>query len=325
MYNVTQRSETGGTSLIDQPTFSSIHPHTRFQLHTSTPGRMYYEVKQIGDAAYPLAKHGNPVVPRAERLFFEQEVLVRPSARFKGKSRLSYCLNDVFAPRDSSLTDGLVELEGTPPFVVHISIKNPAASHVDTRIIELSEKIWKIDISSYAFKSIGPYLVTIESVQDSSHCSPAPLDPLQKSIWVDVAEAAAIIPFDRRDHYCVGDISQFQLEGTPPWTIGCVNRPQNLMTWLTPPRLFHRYRINNKPYTQETKVSPFSLHQQHPGEFTITSIAHQQKMCKAAITNLRFTVHPLPSALVANGKKVIQDIHEGMTHRLQSQQSILML
>lgn len=34
-------------------------------------------------------------------------------------------------------------------------------------------------------------------------------------------------------------------------------------------------------------------------------------MCKAAITDLRFNVHALPSAQVGHGKKIIQDIHEG--------------
>jgi nucleoporin POM152 len=62
-------------------------------------------------------------------------------------------------------------------------------------------------------------------------------------------------------------------------------------------------------------VSPFSLLQKQPGEFTITSIAHQQKLCKAAVTDLRFSVHPLPSAQVGHGKRIYQDIHEGM-HQL---------
>lgn len=43
----------------------------------------------------------------------------------------------------------------------------------------------------------------------------------------------------------------------------------------------------------------------------VTSVAQQQKLCKATVTDLRFTVHPLPSAQVARGKRVYQDIHEG--------------
>jgi len=218
-------------------------------------------------------------------------VFSRPTARFRNNNRMSYCLNDALVPRDAITTDGQIQLEGTPPFELQISIKNLVASKVETEIIRVPGKTWTVSLSSYIFDSIGPHLITIESVQDASHCEQAALDPLYRSIWVDVAETAAIIPFNRRENFCVGEISYFQLEGTPPWTIG--------------------YRINGKSYTQEAKVSPFSLLQQQPGEFTITSVAHQQKMCKAAVTDLRFTVHPLPAARVGHGERIYEDIHEG--------------
>ncbi|KAJ7235870.1 hypothetical protein B0H12DRAFT_1204558 [Mycena haematopus] len=251
------------TGSLGQPTFNSIQPRTRFELQTSNPGRVYYEVKQIGDAAYPLAKHKNAVIPRSQRLL----------------NRLAYCLNDAFTVQDPLSVDGLVLFEGTPPFRLGLSIKNYGTSHVEVMTVETFESSWKIDLPSYDFKSIGPHLIVLESI----HCP--------SSVWVDVAETAAIIPFGRREHYCVGDVSQFQLEGVPPWTIG--------------------YTINGKMYSEEAKTSPFSLIQQRPGEFIITSIAHQQKMCKAVVTDLRLNVHPLPSAQVGHGKRIYQDIHEG--------------
>ncbi|KAG6893764.1 hypothetical protein C0993_000344, partial [Termitomyces sp. T159_Od127] len=252
---------------------------------------MYYEVKQIGDADYPLAKHRNAVIPRADRLLFEQEVFMRPSARFKNRNRMSYCLNDQFTPLDALSAEGTVLLEGTPPFSLQLSIKNLGTSQVERTTVQVFDYVWKVDLPSYVFRSIGPHLVTIESVQDTLNCAPSVLDPLSNSIWVDVAETAAIVPFDRRIDYCVGETAQFQLEGTPPWNIG--------------------YRINGKAYSHEAKVSPFSLVQQQPGEFTVTSIAHQQKLCKATVADIHFTVHPLPSAQVGHGKRIYQDIHEG--------------
>ncbi|KAJ3844932.1 hypothetical protein EV361DRAFT_393865 [Lentinula raphanica] len=291
MYNIAQGNEQGGTRLIDQPVFNSIQPRTRFQLHTSNPGRVYYEVKQIGDTAYPLEKHKNTPIPRNERLLFEQQVSLRPNARFKNRNRLAYCLYDVFAPLDKLSSDGLVVLEGTPPFQLELSVKNLATSHVEMQTVEVHDHAWKLGLQNYQFTSVGAHLVVIQSVADASNCAHATLDPLATSVWVDVAEAAAIVPIDRREDFCVGEAAQFQLEGTPPWSIG--------------------YRINGKAYTQEAKVSPFSLLQQQPGEFVVTSIAHQQKMCKASITDLRFSVHPLPSAQVGHGKRVLQDIHEG--------------
>jgi len=81
------------------------------------------------------------------------------------------------------------------------------------------------------------------------------------------------------------------LEGIPPWTIG--------------------YRVNGKAYTQEAKQSPFAFSQQQAGEFKITSIAQQQKMCKSAVADLSYAVHPLPTAQVGQGNRIFQDIHEG--------------
>ncbi|TFK56721.1 hypothetical protein OE88DRAFT_1742463 [Heliocybe sulcata] len=291
MYNVARNLGSSGPESLEQPTFSSIQHRTRFQLRTNNAGRMYYEVRQIGDAAYPIAKHKNFVIPRAERLLFEQEVMMRPAAQFRTASRMTYCLYDTFEPHDSYSSDGLIMLEGTPPFLVELSIKNLAASETHTETVELRERSWKIDLPSYSFKSIGPHLIKIESVWDASHCEQAFVEPSLQSIWVDVAESAAIIPFDRREYFCVGETSRFSLEGTAPWSIG--------------------YRVNGKSYTHETKVSPFSLIQQQAGEFAVTSVAHQNKMCKTAVTDLRYTVHPLPAAQVGHGKRIFQDIHEG--------------
>ncbi|KAI6135562.1 hypothetical protein EV401DRAFT_2052400 [Pisolithus croceorrhizus] len=281
----------GGTIVLDQLTISSIQHRTRFQLHTSTPGRKYYEVKQIGDAAYPLHKDARTLIPRSERLLFEQEIFRKPSAKFNTDNRLSYCLNDVLGPKDPASPDGTILLDGTPPFQLQLSIKNLAANKVRVEHIEVNDRIWRLNLPSYYFTSVGPYQVTIDSVLDSSRCEQATVDPLHRSIWIDVAETAAIIPLEKKKDFCVGDIIQFELEGTPPWTIG--------------------YRINGKSYTRDAKVSPFSILQQQSGDFTITSIAHQHKMCKAAITNLQMTIHSLPSALVGHGKRIYQDIHEG--------------
>ncbi|KAF5352715.1 hypothetical protein D9756_005934 [Leucocoprinus leucothites] len=291
MYNIAQDNEAGGTKLVGQPTFNSIQPHTRFQLQTSTAGRMYYEVKQVGDSAYPLTKHREAVIPRSERLLFEQQVMRRPSVRFKNRNRMTYCQNDALTPLDPSSSDGILIFEGTPPFTLELTVKDIAASHIESRKIEVHDHIWRLSIPSYQFKSIGPYLVTIESVADSSNCAQSALDPVFSTIWIDVAETAAIIPFERREDVCVDDTVQFQLEGIPPWTVG--------------------YRIGVKAYSQEVKTSPFSLLTSQPGELAITSIAHQQKMCKATVTDIRYKVHSLPSAQVGHGKRIIQDIHEG--------------
>lgn len=146
----------------------------------------------------------------------------RPSAQFKKPTRLSHCLRDTFVPTDAYSADDVIVLEGKAPFHVELSVKNLAASEVHRQTVELWDAQWKVNLPNYVFTSIGPHLVTIESVRDASSCAQKVPDPLRTSIWVDVAESAAIVPFDRREHFCVGDITQFQLEGIPPWTIGYV-------------------------------------------------------------------------------------------------------
>lgn len=222
MYNVARNSETGGTRILDQPIISSIQPRIRIQLLTSQTGRIYYEVKQVGDANYPLAQNKHHVIPRRDRLLFEQEVLGRPSAQFKRNARLTHCLRDTFTPGDGFSMDDMVILEGKPPFHLELSVKSLAASEVHRQTVEIWDTQWRVNLPNYMFTSIGPHLVTIESVRDASSCDPASADPLNSFIWVDVAESAAIVPFDRREHFCVGEVTQFQLEGIPPWTIGYV-------------------------------------------------------------------------------------------------------
>ncbi|TFY82279.1 hypothetical protein EWM64_g1741 [Hericium alpestre] len=281
MYNIAQASEFGGTKLLDQPTFNSIQPRTRFQLHTSEPGHIYYEVKQVGDAAYPLSAHKGAVIPRSDRPLFEQRVLRRPSARFDTTNRLSHCLYDTLTPRDKWSSDGVVLLEGTPPFELTVAIRSLAESANYVETVTVLGNSWKLDLSSYKFEAVGQHRVTIESVRDASHCEEVITDPRARAIWVDVAESAAITPLERREHFCIGDTAQFQLQGIPPWTVG--------------------YEVNGKAYTQEVKTSPFAVGLQQQGEFKITSVAHQQAMCKSVVTDLHYPVHALPSARVGAG------------------------
>jgi nucleoporin POM152 len=220
-YNVAKIDGVGGIEPLDQLTITSIQHRTRFQLRTSAVGRIVYEVKQIGDAAYPLSKDGT-VLSWSDRLLIEQQVMQRPTARFKSPNRLSYCLHDTLTSHGSASTDGVIILEGTPPFNVKLSIKSLASSEVQIKEVKVQDKAWKIDVPSYTFKAKGPHLIKIESVQDKFLCEQAPPDPLAQSLWVDVAEIAAIIPIDRKEDFCVGDVAQFQLEGIPPWTIGSV-------------------------------------------------------------------------------------------------------
>ncbi|KAF8585137.1 hypothetical protein K439DRAFT_1632955 [Ramaria rubella] len=289
-YNVARDTDHGGIKLIDQPTFSSIQTSTRFQLQTSKAGHVYYEVQAIGDASYPIQKHAT-AISQANRLQFEQAVFPRPTAYFQRSSRASFCLNDQLIPRDEHLTDETIVLQGIPPFEIDLSIKNLASSEIHKEKIRTSDHEWRLNIPHYVFQTVGPHLVTIDSLRDASNCLQSDTDIARQSHWIDVTETAVIVPFDRREDFCVGEALQFQLEGSPPWII--------------------KYRFDGKLTSAQAKTSPFRRVADRPGVFSVVSIAHEQDMCQTTVSDLSFRIHSIPSARVSQGKKFVQDIREG--------------
>ncbi|KAG8930377.1 hypothetical protein FRC02_004294 [Tulasnella sp. 418] len=280
----------------DLVTFNSIQNAARIPLRTLKGGHHRYHIAGVGDASYPIPREAQSSstavgVPIVRGRYLEQSVLVRPSAHFKSTTRVSHCLNDAFVPTSRDTDEALVVLRGHPPFHLTLSIKNLATNEDAKQSVTIYSTEWRVDLPHYRFSSVGPTLVTIESVKDSSPCEEAQVDLTKRSIWVDVAETAAIVPFDRRQEFCIGEVMSFQLEGTPPWTI--------------------RYTFNNRITDAKSKSPKFSRVAEEPGVFKILSIAHQQNQCQTVVRDVEMTVKPIPSARVSNGKRVIQDIREG--------------
>lgn len=200
--------------------FSSLQNDYRLPLHTNRAGRIYYQVTSVGDSRYALSEQ-RTLNDNVSPVKWEQEVLARPRAYFKNPTRLSYCLNDAFVPRSDHLAsqDGLVIFEGRAPFLVHFTIQNLASSETKKEIKEFRTYDWHLHFEKYLFSTVGSYLITIDSVRDASSCDEIIEEGALRSIWVDVAETAMIVPFERRTDVCVGDLLQFQLEGSAPWTI----------------------------------------------------------------------------------------------------------
>ncbi|KAG8878600.1 hypothetical protein FRB97_002382 [Tulasnella sp. 331] len=199
-------------------TFNSVQATARLQLRTAKAGHFAYRLTSVGDASYPPQ-----IEPAAANIlrgqYLEQNILSRPTAYFKSPDRLLYCLGDAFEAKSHHGNEGLIILNGLPPFMLRLSIKNFATNEVAQETVNVSGHEWKVALPSYRFTSMGATLVTIDTVTDSSSCSEATVDPSKRSIWADVAETAAIVPFDSKIDYCIGDPVSFQLEGTPPWTV----------------------------------------------------------------------------------------------------------
>lgn len=113
-------------------------------------------------------------------------------------------------------------LNGKAPFKLTLNIKNLATSESRIAVVDVLTHEWKVDVPTHKLQTVGTHLITIESFEDSSPCSPSAVDYERRTFRIDVAETAAIVPFDRREDWCVGDILQFQLEGNAPWRVECV-------------------------------------------------------------------------------------------------------
>ncbi len=148
-----------------------------------------------------------------------QDVLARPSIYFRSSGTGSFCLNHKFVPEAAHGDDAILVLHGQTPFKVRLAIKNLATSSIITETVQVSLHEWKLELPDYTFKTVGPHIITIESFEDASQCQPSPVELGSQSFRVDVAETAAIVPFERREDLCVGDVLHFQLEGKAPWKI----------------------------------------------------------------------------------------------------------
>lgn len=132
-------------------------------------------------------------------------------------------MNEALVPRagKADKDNAIIVFEGQAPFKLKLGIKNVATSETRYTEVEVEKHEWQVDVPGHTLDTVGPHLVTIESFEDSSPCSTSPMEVVleRRTFRIDVAETAAIVPFDRREDWCVGDVLQFQLEGTAPWRV----------------------------------------------------------------------------------------------------------
>jgi nucleoporin POM152 len=184
-------------------------------MRTTEPGTHIYALQHLADATYNTGVHLDTRRTRGLRL--EQNVLTRPAARFKSTARISRCLNtDLNLSHDPG---AVLSLTGTPPFTLSIAVRNLAEGETHHALIVTHDHEWAVNVPDYMFRTIGPHIVAVERVRDASKCAELG-SASERSLWIDVAETAAIIPLERRVDYCVGDVLNFQLEGTAPWQVG---------------------------------------------------------------------------------------------------------
>jgi nucleoporin POM152 len=204
--------------LISHHTFSSIQARHRLPLDTSSPGKRTYTLKQIGDATYPITGeqvHRQIGLP----LRVTQDIISRPRAYFLSSIQLTFCLHENFHPQNREIDAGTIILEGLPPFYVELSLQSLATGEIREDRVQIWESSWKASIPDFKFDTVGTYLLIIKNVFDNSECVEAIDQQPARSLLITVAETAALVPYETKSEFCVGDMLKFQLEGKPPWEI----------------------------------------------------------------------------------------------------------
>src|SRR5258708_31713296 len=71
------------------------------------------------------------------------------------------------------------------------------------------------------------------------------------------------------------------------------------------------YKFDDKLRTTTQKVAKYTTVADAAGTFQVVSIAHQQAQCQTTVSDVRLTVHEIPSAKVHHGDRFEENIKEG--------------
>lgn len=177
----------------------------------SQPGQHKYTILAIKDAHYDFDQK---LLQSSTGLFsVEQEVFGKPTAGFHASSRFSYCVGQTFkASRENTAT---IEFVGQGPFEVDLEVGPPGGGRplYKKTITNIKGNSWKVDLPDHTFSHVGPQLLQITSVRDSSGCPAEILNDDSLYLGIDVLETASITPVSEREDYCVGDMLEFVLGG----------------------------------------------------------------------------------------------------------------
>ncbi|WFD44392.1 hypothetical protein MPSI1_003060 [Malassezia psittaci] len=275
----------------DSHTFATSLTNPPLSLVTDQPGWHTYEILDVGDALYTSA--GISPAVGAQRL--EQMVYPRASAYFAtNKKPISFCVGDRFQGAFPRL-----QLLGTPPFEVHMTLHADAASGMQasdaitsysfTEVVHKTHYTPHLDTDQFVFGASGRWVLRVDSVKDATHCA-AEFDQLPM-VQFDVVETAGITPQSARTDYCVGEQIHYVLQGMSPWTI--------------------EYTLNGKQQKATSRTSEFVRTADQPGTLVMHSAAHQQNQCRSANQATTAYIHPLPSVRVSSGWHRVESLHRG--------------
>ncbi|CBQ68582.1 Nuclear pore membrane protein [Sporisorium reilianum SRZ2] len=284
--------------------FTSALGTTNLELSTALPGWHTYIIDSVGDAVYAPSKLQGFSTESPRRL--EQMVLPLPGASFASlpskHRRPSLCVGDGL-DRLSSLPT--VKLQGQAPFTVTFEVVSTSGvvAHRFTRSgIKTHEYKLELGTDEFAFSGKGVWSIRVVQVTDANQCQSAPVQESKrvgqddKAMTIEVAETADIASVSTREDYCIGEMVEFALQGSPPWTVS--------------------YDFNGKSAQAAVTTPEFSRVAEKPGVLTIKSVAHQQNQCRRDLDarvsqEMVKTIHDLPTVRISEGNHFVEDLREG--------------
>jgi nucleoporin POM152 len=211
----------------------------------------------------------------------EQEVWGLPTAHFSHFAKHGFCVQDELISKSSD--DLVLELSGQSPFTIELQVKEQGKKGTkEFKIPDIKNKHWAI---SLPFKLNNPnfYSIAVRRIVDSHGCETlydsAPPPPPTTTNDVDlvnnkkiqnkanfayltVSETATISPVTSQIDHCVGDFLDFNIQGSPPFTV--------------------KYEFKGKQHSVPLKSgSKFSRLATEEGTFKILSVGRgQDQQCR---------------------------------------------
>lgn len=274
-------------------THQAIQSHSDLELFTGEPGHHTYMFTGIGDSLYTTPEPAGLVVPsqgRAGVVRLEQDVFPIPSASFRHGSKSGFCVRDNLVSRN--VDDLIVELDGQPPFEIDLEVREEGHRTSEKfTISDIDAHEWAVSLP-FAFNTPSAHSVAITRVSDAHGCGRT-IDRAVPGalVAVLVAEIASITPVLPQMDHCVGDFLEYELQGSPPFTV--------------------TYEFEGKRHVVPLSSSRFSRVAASPGLFKVVSVGHGEDQCKSNEVGLVKRIHSIPSAQVSEGEAIVVDIREG--------------
>jgi nucleoporin POM152 len=296
-YSIRYKHDYTGDDGSPQSAARKIDVETPFLLQkidTQRAGLHVYKLQSVADDNYksPIALSANsPVI-------VEQIINPAPAAKFLDlKPKIIHCIS-----KETGTFELEMKLVGQPPFNIGIeeSHDNLHASS-NKKEVGLDELVSFEDGYKYVLKTIPPhsmgkYQYSIETISDAAGCSSFYEKDSDASLTttIEIADQAKISTINP-PIVCVGDILSYNLQGTPPFTVG--------------------YSVNGKERPDIQVIDPIlSLWAGISGSVTITKVCNAMQCCDSDVSSdpsMTTVIKPLPKVKVDGGEDIIDDIREG--------------